>query len=131
MKFAAATVAALLGLASTAMAHATVYAVWINEVDQGLGCGQLSSGKQTGGPSNSVYIRCPPNNNPVKDLASSAMACNVNNAEAPVWLKAKGGDKITFEWHHDSRASSDDIIASVSSTDHRHYQKQQNADLCE
>lgn len=109
MKFAAATFTALLGLVSTAVAHTTVYAVWINEVDQGLGCGQLSSGKQTG---ESIYIRCPPNNNPVKDLASAAMACNVNNVEAPRWLQVKSGDKFTIEWHHDSRSTSDDIIAS-------------------
>lgn len=50
-------------LAATVKAHTTVYAVWVNEVDQGLGCGQLASGKQTG---ESIYIRCPPNNNPVK-----------------------------------------------------------------
>jgi len=96
-------------LATTAVAHTTVYAVWVNEVDQGLGCGQLASGKQTG---ESVYIRCPPNNNPVKDLSSSAMACNVNNVEAPKWISVKSGDKFTFEWHHDSRSTGDDIIAS-------------------
>lgn len=114
MKFSLSTVTALMGLASTALAHTTIYAVWINEVDQGLACGQSSTGKQTGGPANSVYVRCPPNNNPVKDIASASMACNVNNAEAPVWLKVKSGDKVTFEWHHDSRSSGDDIIASVS-----------------
>ncbi|KAI5858942.1 glycosyl hydrolase family 61-domain-containing protein [Tricharina praecox] len=96
-------------LAALVHAHTTVYAVWVNEVDQGLGCGQQASGRQTG---ESVYIRCPPNNNPVKDLDSSAMACNVNNAVAPRWVTVKPGDKFTFEWHHDSRAASDDIIAS-------------------
>jgi hypothetical protein len=35
-------------LAATAQAHTTVYAVWVNEVDQGLGCGQNSNGGQTG-----------------------------------------------------------------------------------
>jgi hypothetical protein len=36
-------------LAAAARAHSTVYAVWVNEVDQGLGCGQTSTGRQTGG----------------------------------------------------------------------------------
>ncbi|RPB03987.1 hypothetical protein L873DRAFT_1840820 [Choiromyces venosus 120613-1] len=93
--------------AATTHAHTTVYAVWVNEIDQGLGCGQTSRGKQTG---DSVYIRCPPNK-PVKDLASPAMACNVNNAAAPRWVSVKSSDKFTFEWHHDSRSNSDDIIS--------------------
>ncbi|KAJ3049749.1 hypothetical protein HK097_009292 [Rhizophlyctis rosea] len=110
MKFA--TAAAILGFAASVSAHSTIYNVFINGVDQGLGCGVDANGKQTGGPSNSKYIRCPPNNNPVKDLTSSAVACNVNNAEAPQWLQVKGTDAITFEWHHDSATSADDIIAS-------------------
>ena len=48
-----------------ALAHTLVWGVWVNAVDQGDG--------------RSVYIRSPPNNNPVKDITSAAMACNVNN----------------------------------------------------
>ncbi|KAL4786584.1 glycosyl hydrolase family 61-domain-containing protein [Aspergillus varians] len=94
----------LLALAATAKmvsAHATVMAVWINDVDQGLG--NTASG----------YIRSPPNNDPVTDVTSTDMTCNVNGKTAAAkTLEVAGGDKITFEWHHDSRSSSDDIIAS-------------------
>lgn len=91
---------ALAAMAKLAYAHATVYAVWINDVDQGLG------------NSDSGYIRSPPNNNPVKDVTSTDMTCNVNNVETAKTLEVAVGDKITFEWHHNSRDSSDDIIAS-------------------
>jgi hypothetical protein len=43
----------------------------------------------------SIYIRCPPSNSPVKDLKSSAMACNVNNEAAPQKVTVKPGDKLT------------------------------------
>lgn len=43
-----------------ANAHTTVHAVWLNDVDQGLGC------TSSGGTASNAYIRCPPNNNPVK-----------------------------------------------------------------
>lgn len=57
--------AVLTSLATSVTAHTLVWGVWINGVDQGDG--------------RNVYIRSPPNNNPVKDLTSDAMACNVNN----------------------------------------------------
>ncbi|CAE6387216.1 unnamed protein product [Rhizoctonia solani] len=91
--------ALLIGLATaaaTAHAHATVWGVWINGVDQGNGQNQ--------------YIRSPPNNNPVKDLNSNAVACNANNRAVPTTLKVKAGDTVTFEWFHDSR--NDEIIAT-------------------
>ncbi|CAE6452690.1 hypothetical protein ACGC1H_003175 [Rhizoctonia solani] len=94
MKFSA--LAAILASASSAYAHATVRAVFINGVDQGNG--------------ENVYIRSPPNNNPVKDLASSNVACNVNNVAVPKTLEVSAGDVITFEWSHDAR--NDDIIAA-------------------
>ncbi|KAF8670812.1 Glycoside hydrolase family 18 protein [Rhizoctonia solani] len=92
MKFA--TIAAVLASAGAAMAHAKVRAVFINGVDQGNGEGS--------------YIRAPPNNNPVKDLSSNDIICNVNNSPVPKTLEVKGGDQITFEWSHDNRG--DDII---------------------
>lgn len=58
-------VVALVSLVASAVAHTTVWGVWVNGVDQGDG--------------RNVYVRSPPNNNPVKDLTSDAMACNVNN----------------------------------------------------
>ncbi|KAL2844172.1 endo-beta-1,4-glucanase D [Aspergillus pseudoustus] len=92
----------ILALAATAKlvsAHATVMAVWINDEDQGLGNGADG------------YIRSPPNNSPVTDVTSTDMTCNVNGATAAAsTLSVKAGDKITFEWHHNSRDASDDII---------------------
>ncbi|KAF2731064.1 endo-beta-1,4-glucanase D [Polyplosphaeria fusca] len=90
---------AAAGTAQLVAAHTTVYAVLINDVDQGLG------------NSASGFIRSPPDNSPIKDVSSASMACNVNNAATAKTLEVKGGDKITFEWHHDSRDASDDIIA--------------------
>ncbi|KAK8167722.1 putative endo-beta-1,4-glucanase D [Phyllosticta citrichinensis] len=91
---------ALAAAAKLAYAHTTVYAAWINDVDQGLG------------NSDSGYIRSPPNNDPIKDVTSTDMTCNVNNVETAKTLKVAPGDKVTFEWHHNSRDDSDDIIAS-------------------
>lgn len=77
-------------------AHTTVWGVWVNGVDQGDGRNQ--------------YIRSPPNNNPVKDLTSSDMICNVNNRAVPRRVSVKAGDTLTFEWYHNTRG--DDIIAT-------------------
>jgi lytic cellulose monooxygenase (C1-hydroxylating) len=44
-----------------------------------------------------TYIRSPPNNNPVKDLSGSDVACNVNNVAVPKTLNVASGDVITFE----------------------------------
>ncbi|KAI6713521.1 endo-beta-1:4-glucanase D [Diplocarpon mali] len=89
--------AAAFGLAQ---AHTTIYSIAVNDVDQGLGNTQ-------GG-----YIRFPPNNNPVKDVTSKDMTCNVNNVPAAKTIDVAAGDKITLQWHHDSNQPSDDIIAS-------------------
>ncbi|KAL4803059.1 glycosyl hydrolase family 61-domain-containing protein [Aspergillus unguis] len=94
----------LLALAASAKlvaAHTTVFAVWINDEDQGLG------------NTDDGYIRSPPSNSPVQDVTSTDMTCNVNGDQAAAkTLEVAAGDKITFEWHHNSRDSSDDIIAS-------------------
>ncbi|KAL4914582.1 glycosyl hydrolase family 61-domain-containing protein [Aspergillus aurantiobrunneus] len=92
----------LLALAASAKlvsAHATVMAVWINDEDQGLGNGEDG------------YIRTPPSNSPVTDVTSTDMTCNVGgDTPAASTLEVAAGDKITFEWHHNSRDASDDII---------------------
>ncbi|KAH0605952.1 uncharacterized protein H6S33_004409 [Morchella sextelata] len=85
--------AALLGAAE---AHTRVWSLWVNDVDQGDG--------------RSTYIRSPPNNNPVKDVTSSDIICNVANTKGSASVPVAPGDKVTFEWYHDNRA--DDIIAS-------------------
>jgi cellulase len=95
---------ALLALAASARlaaAHTTVYAVFVNDVDQGVG------------NSAAGYVRSPPNNNPITDVTSASMTCNVNNAATAKTVEVKSGDKVTFEWHHNSRDASDDIIDPV------------------
>lgn len=92
---------ALAAAAKLADAHATVFNIWVNDVDQGLG------------NSASGYIRSPPNNDPIKDVTSSSMTCNVNGGTAAAkTIEVSGGDTITFEWHHNDNSASDDIIAS-------------------
>ncbi|KAL1621014.1 hypothetical protein SLS56_009430 [Neofusicoccum ribis] len=91
---------ALAAAAKLANAHTTVMAAWINDVDQGLG------------NSADGYIRSPPSNSPITDVTSTDMTCNVNNVATAKTLSVKAGDKLTFEWHHDARSDSDDIIAS-------------------
>ncbi|KAJ3053611.1 hypothetical protein HK097_003839 [Rhizophlyctis rosea] len=58
MKFLA-SACTLVSLASSALAHTTVQAVWLNGSDKGAGA-----------------LRRPPNNNPVKDVSSGSMYCN-------------------------------------------------------
>ncbi|KAK4244336.1 hypothetical protein C7999DRAFT_35300 [Corynascus novoguineensis] len=62
----------LLALAGTllpiASAHTRIFAAWVNSEDQGDGQG--------------VYIRSPPNTDPVKDLTSPDIVCNVAGTKA-------------------------------------------------
>ncbi|KAF3047209.1 hypothetical protein E8E11_004095 [Didymella keratinophila] len=81
-------------------AHTTVWNILVNGKDAGVGNVQ-------GG-----YIDSPPNNSPVTDVTSKSVECNVANIKASKSITVKGGDKIAFEWHHDSNQASDDIIAS-------------------
>lgn len=84
-----------LAFASSVSAHATMFGVSVNGVDRGDGRG--------------VYIRSPPNNSPVKDLASPDLVCGPNGGKAVgTFVKASAGDQLTFEWYHDNR--NDDII---------------------
>ncbi|KAF8915590.1 glycosyl hydrolase family 61-domain-containing protein [Mucidula mucida] len=58
-----------------------------------------------------VYIRQPPTNDPVKDLTSDEVFCNVNGATAvPSTVSVPAGATVTSEWFHDTRG--DDIIAA-------------------
>ncbi|TFK74936.1 glycoside hydrolase family 61 protein [Pluteus cervinus] len=90
------TIVSLAATICAVNAHTTVWGVWVNGVDQGDG--------------RNIYIRSPPNNNPVKDLTSDALTCNVNNRVVPKSVSVRAGDEFTFEWYHDDR--DDDIIAS-------------------
>ncbi|KAI0798202.1 glycoside hydrolase family 61 protein [Abortiporus biennis] len=90
------TVVILASLVANVAAHTLVWGAWVNGVDQGDG--------------RNLYIRSPPNNNPVKNISTSDMACNVNNVPVPKTITVKPGDEFTFEWYHNTR--DDDIIAS-------------------
>ncbi|TCD63847.1 hypothetical protein EIP91_004889 [Steccherinum ochraceum] len=100
----ATTAVVLATCMSSALAHTLVWGAWINGLDQGDGRNQS--------------IRSPPNNNPVKDLTSDAMACNVDNRVVPKTVSVNTGDEFTFEWYHNTRVRiksswcSYDIIAS-------------------
>jgi len=83
-------------LASLSAAHTLVYGVWKNGEFQGDG--------------RDLYIRSPPNNNPVVNLTSTDMTCNVNNTAVPEKVPIAAEDELTFEWYHNTR--DDDIIAS-------------------
>ena len=98
MKFS--QVLAVAAASQLASAHTTVWNILVNGKDAGVGNTQ-------GG-----YIDSPPNNNPVTDVSSSAMTCNVPGVKASKSITVKGGDKIAFQWHHDNNQASDDIIAS-------------------
>ncbi|KAG9240023.1 putative endo-beta-1,4-glucanase D [Calycina marina] len=91
---------ASLALASTVLAHSTVTNIYVNDVNQGIG------------NSDAGYIRSPPSNDPVKDISSSDLTCNVNNVVTSETIQVVAGDKITFEWHHNEVSDSDDIIDS-------------------
>jgi len=88
-----------LALAGAATAHTTVWNILVNGKDQGVG-------KTSGG-----YIDSPPNNNPVTNVASSAMTCNVPGNKAAKSVSVMPGDDIAFQWYHDTNSASDDIIA--------------------
>jgi cellulase len=98
MKFSA--VLAVAAASQLATAHTTVWNILVNGKDAGVG-------NSAGG-----YIDSPPSNDPVKDVTSSAMTCNVPGVKASKSITVKGGDKIAFQWHHDNNQASDDIIAS-------------------
>lgn len=83
-----------LALASTVSAHTRMFSVWVNGKD--------------GGDLRSKAIRTPPDNSPVTDLSSPAMACGTKPAAVPDFVKAAAGDKLGFEWFHNTRG--DDII---------------------
>ncbi|CAN8102042.1 unnamed protein product [Discula destructiva] len=76
-------------------AHTRIWTAWVNGVDQGDG--------------RTTYVRSPPNNSPVKDMASPELVCNVGGATpAAGFVSAAAGDTVSLEWYHDNRG--DDII---------------------
>lgn len=84
MRFTA-SAGAIAVLVGTASAHTRIFSAWVNGEDQGDG--------------RTTYIRSPPNNNPVKDLTSPDLVCNVAGGTAmPDFVQAAAGDTVSLEW---------------------------------
>lgn len=81
MKYSQIIVAA--AMAAVANAHSRVWSIAVDGVSQG-------NGLDAGG-----YIRSPPNNNPLKDLTSNDLRCNVNNSPAAKTVDVKAGAKVS------------------------------------
>jgi cellulase len=94
MKFTAAV--AIAAASQLAAAHTTVFSIAVNGKDAGLG-------NTAGG-----YIDSPPNNNPVLDVTSSNIECNVPGTKASKSITVKGGDKVAFQWWHNG--PNDDVM---------------------
>ncbi|KAF9498853.1 hypothetical protein BDN71DRAFT_1587202 [Pleurotus eryngii] len=94
MKF---TLALLASLAAVANAHFTLQYIWVNGVDQGLNTG----------------LRIPPNNNPVTDVTSKDLTCNVNGLSGAgvSTVSIPAGANITFEWHQHAQRTGEDAIS--------------------
>ncbi|KAK4160481.1 LPMO lytic polysaccharide monooxygenase, partial [Cladorrhinum sp. PSN259] len=76
-------------------AHSVICNAFIDGKDQGDGQGK--------------YIRSPPNTDPIKDISSPEINCNVKGATAVSdFISANAGDRLTFEWRRITRG--DDII---------------------
>ncbi|EPS45603.1 hypothetical protein H072_417 [Dactylellina haptotyla CBS 200.50] len=87
---------AVASFSSIATAHTRIGKVWVNAIDQGDGAG--------------VYIRQPPTNNPLLDVTSTDMICNVNNNPLSGYVNAKSGDTITLQWFKENMDPSDIVI---------------------
>ncbi len=77
------TLSATSALVALANAHTTIWNIYVNGVNQGVG------------NSAAGYIRTPPNNNPVKDITSNNLTCNVNNVATAKTVSAAAGDKVS------------------------------------
>ncbi|KAF1960331.1 endoglucanase B [Byssothecium circinans] len=94
-------------LSGSAYAHTYIWGVFVNGVDQGTFRG-IRTPAYNGGPHAGGYA-----NSPVKDLRSIDLRCNVlGDIQAADTIKVAPGDNLTFDWHHDYRNGTDDVIAS-------------------
>jgi len=91
------SVFSILALAAAANAHFTLQYIWVNGVDQGQ----------------NVDLRVPPNNNPVTDVTSTDLTCNVNGLSGSSVSTATipAGANITFEWHQHAQRTGEDAIS--------------------
>ncbi|KAF9000240.1 glycoside hydrolase [Cyathus striatus] len=88
----------LLASAALANAHFTMQYIWVNGADQGQ----------------NNYIRVPPSNNPVTDVTSTDLTCNVNglSGSSVSTVTIPAGTNITFEWHQHAQRTGEDAISS-------------------
>lgn len=68
--------------ASRVAAHATFQDLWINGVDQGETC-----------------VRLPQSNNPLQDVTSNNIRCNINRGAVAGRCAVKAGDTVSVEMH--------------------------------
>ncbi|KAF1940799.1 endoglucanase B [Clathrospora elynae] len=104
----ASTLALFLSLlAGQTCAHTFIWGVFVNSVDQGTNKG-VRIPAYNGQNGKGGY-----NNSPVKDLDSIDMRCNVmGDVQAHDTIRVAPGDNLTFDWHHEIRNDTDDVIAS-------------------
>ncbi|USP76473.1 glycoside hydrolase family 61 protein [Curvularia clavata] len=94
-------------LAGQTYAHTFIWGVFVNGVDQGTFKG-VRIPAYNGQNGRGGY-----NNSPVKDLNSIDMRCNVmGDVQAHDTIKVAPGDNLTFDWHHELRNNTDEVIAS-------------------
>ncbi|KAI0311738.1 glycoside hydrolase [Amylostereum chailletii] len=83
--------------AALARAHFTMQYVWLDGTDEGQ----------------NNYIRAPPSNNPVTDVTSTDLTCNVNGLSGASvdTISIDSGATITFEWHQHAQRTGEDAIS--------------------
>ncbi|KAL6707188.1 hypothetical protein ACN47E_004735 [Coniothyrium glycines] len=92
-------------LAGQTCAHTFIWGVFVNGVDQGTFKG-VRIPAYNGQNGKGGY-----NNSPVKDLSSIDMRCNImGDVQAYDTIKVAPGDNLTFDWHHEIRNDTDDVI---------------------
>ncbi|KAL1747270.1 glycoside hydrolase [Schizophyllum fasciatum] len=86
-----------LACAAAAQAHFTMQYIWVNGADQGQ----------------NVALRVPPNNNPVTDVTSTDLTCNVGGLTGAgvETVEIPAGANITFEWHQHAQRTGEDPIS--------------------
>ncbi|KDR84237.1 hypothetical protein GALMADRAFT_236924 [Galerina marginata CBS 339.88] len=91
------TALVLVASAALANAHFTMQYIWNQGVDQGL----------------NNFIRITPSNNPVTDVTSTDLTCNVNGLTGTGvnTLSIPAGRTITFEWHQHAQRTGEDPIS--------------------
>ncbi|KDQ15459.1 glycoside hydrolase family 61 protein [Botryobasidium botryosum FD-172 SS1] len=91
------TVLATAVLANSAMAHFTLQYAWLNGKDSGQ----------------NTYLRVPPTNNPVTDVTSTDITCNVGGTSGSGVATGTiaAGQQVTLEWHQHAQRTGEDAIS--------------------